>query len=78
MSIKHKALPWLNPEVNKPQPDTEYLVIGDHNCYYVAFFEPLGFEGWLDILAEKPVNVKLYQELPNAKQLLKQLAKSAA
>lgn len=78
MSIKSKTLPWFNPEINKPQSDTEYLVIGDHNCYYVAFFEPLGFEGWRDISSDKAVNVKLYQELPDSLKLLKQLAKSAA
>lgn len=62
--------PFLNPEIHTPEIDVEYLVITDDECFYTAFWCPLGMKGWVDVGTNRKLNVIAYQELPNANAAL--------
>lgn len=61
---------WLKPEEVNPETEVEYLVIDIHDCFYTAFLNPLGFEGWKDIASDKHLQVVLYHELPDAETVV--------
>mgnify|MGYP000224030269 CR=1 FL=1 len=62
---------WLNPKTTKPESDVEYFVITEDECFYTAFFEPLGFKGWRDIASDQQLNVLLYAELPDPAEIIR-------
>jgi len=61
---------WLKPEEVTAEDDVEYFVLTEDYCFYTAFFNPLGFEGWKDIATDQHLEVVLYHELPDAGKLL--------
>ena len=63
---------WINPKKVTAEEEVEYLVVTVDECFYTAFFNPLGFDGWIDIARanDQPLEVVLYQALPDAEALV--------
>jgi hypothetical protein len=70
MSDSNIMTNWLTPEKTPAEDDVEYFVLTEDDCFYTAFFNPLGFDGWRDIASDHHLEVVLYHALPDAETLI--------
>lgn len=70
LDMSNNTAQFLDPKKVKPESDVEYLVIDENQCFYTAFFNPLCYNGWMDVSNNRELNVVAYQELPNTDDAL--------
>ena len=76
LDMSKNTQPFLNPKKAKPEADVEYLVITNDQCFYTAFFNPMGMKGWVDVSTNKHLKVVGYQPLPDVYSTLLAIYKS--